>query len=443
MRDFASAAMAKPGRLRWMIIWLIFIVSAVSYLDRTNISIAAQQIRTEFAISQVQLGTVLTAFILGYALAQPFAGRMADRFGGHRVISWGIVWWSVLTVLTATVSAGVAGGFAILIVVRLLLGIGELVIYPASNRLVANWVPPHERGLANGLIFAGVGFGAGVAPPLITSIMLAHGWRAAFWASAAIGLVVLAIWMWLARERPAEHKSIGQAELDYIDRSMGHVAKHNDGTDHPAPLSWREILRNRHMRLLTLAYFCFGYTAFIFFTWFFTYLSTVKNLDLKSSGYYGMLPFIAMSIACAFGGWASDRLAISRGKRIGRCAPAAIGMALAGLCVAWATQVADPRLAAVVLAAGSGSLYLSQSAFWTLSADYGRSSAGAVSGVMNMGCQLGGAAVAQITPIIAEAFGWTSSFLVAAGAALVGAVCWLLIDPNADLRPEVAAVIPA
>ena len=425
--------------MRWTIIWLIFVVSAVSYLDRINISIAAQQIRTEFAISQVQLGTVLTAFILGYALAQPLAGRVADRFGGYRIIAVGIVLWSVLTVLTASVASGFAGGFVLLVIVRAVLGIGESVVYPASNRLVANWIPPHERGLANGLIFAGVGFGAGVAPPLITSIMLAEGWRAAFWASAAIGLAVLAIWLWLARERPAQHGRVRQAELDYIERSIAGVGDKHADMDGPSALSWREILRNRHMRLLTVAYFCFGYTAFIFFTWFFTYLSTVKNLDLKSSGYYAMLPFLAMAVACAAGGWASDRLAASLGGRIGRCGPAAAGMALAGLCVALATQVEDARLAALVLAAGSGSLYLSQSAFWTLSADYGRASAGAVSGVMNMGCQLGGAAVAQVTPIIAGAFGWTMSFLVAAAAALIGAACWLAIDPNADLREAAAA----
>lgn len=434
VREAISSAMGR-GRLRWLMIWLIFIVSAVSYLDRTNISIAAQQIRGEFGISQVQLGTVLTAFILGYALTQPVAGRLADRFGGQRVIAWGIVWWSVLTVLTACVSPGFAGSFIVLIAVRALLGIGESVVYPASNRLVANWIPAHERGLANGLIFAGVGFGAGVAPPLVTFIMIAHGWRAAFWVSAALGIVVLAVWLWLARERPAVHERIGSVERDYIAASLtGASQQADDDAAQATPLSWGEILKNRHMGLLTLAYFCFGYTAFIFFTWFFTYLSTVRNLDLKSSGWYGMLPFLAMAAACIFGGWFSDRLTKARGKRVGRCLPAAFGMALAGLCVAVATQVSDARFAAIVLAAGSGALYLSQSAFWTLSADYGRSSAGAVSGVMNMGCQLGGAAVAQVTPIIAGAFGWTSSFLVAAAAALIGAVCWLLIDPVATLR---------
>lgn len=431
MLDRSLGKQSRIGHVRWLIILGVFIVSAVSYLDRTNISIAAQPLRLEFGISQVELGTILTAFMLGYALTQPFAGRLADRFGGYKVIAAGIVWWSALTAITASVSATIGHALAIMVLVRALLGIGESVIYPASNRLVANWIPVEERGLANGVIFAGVGFGAGIAPPLVTFIMLAYGWRASFWISAAIGLAVLTLWLLMARERPRDHRSVGPEERSLIE---GAISNQTASTASEPLLRWSEITSNRNVLLLTLSYFAFGYTAFIFFTWFFTYLSTVRGLDLKSSGIYGMLPFIAMAVACAFGGWVSDRIARRYGKRAGRCWPAAVGMALAALFVALATQVADARLAALVLALGSGSLYISQSAFWTLSADLGRGSAGSVSGFMNLGCQLGGAAVAQITPIIAGHYGWTASFLVTSGASVIGAICWLLIDPDAEIR---------
>ncbi len=432
----ASTRRGPVGRIRWLIIWLIFLVSAVSYLDRTNISIAAPVLKVDLGISDVQLGTIFTAFLIGYAFSQPIAGRLADRFGAYRIIAAGLVWWSVLTALIAMVSTSFAGAFGLMIALRLMLGIGESVIYPASNRLVANWVPSAERGLANGLIFAGVGFGAGVAPPLVSFIMAAYGWRAAFWASAAIGLVVLAIWLVMARERPDQHPRVRPAERDFIAADIAGRPHPATGSGLPVMLSWGQIFSSRHVRLLTLSYFCFGYVAFIFFTWFFNYLSSVRGLDLKSSGLYGMLPFIAMAIASSTGGYLSDKLSICFSKRVGRCYPAALGMALAALFVALATQVADARLAAVVLALGSGSLYLSQSAFWTLSADLGRSSAGSVSGVMNMGCQIGGAAVAQISPIIANEIGWTGSFLVTSCAALVGALCWLFIDPDAEIAPR-------
>jgi ACS family glucarate transporter-like MFS transporter len=416
-------------RVRWLMIALALGVASVSYLDRSNISIAAVYLRQDLHLSDVQLGMVFSAFVLGYAFTQPLAGRLADRYGAYTTTAAGIVWWSVLTAATAMIPSSYAGAFLLLLAVRFTLGVGEAVIFPASNRLVANWMPAKERGLANGLIFSGVGLGAGIAPPLITTIMLAYGWRWAFWISAAIGIVALLVWMLLARDKPENHPRVNQAELS-------HIVDGRPGTAGAGPepqLSWRTIVLNRHVALLTFSYFCFGYVAYIFFSWFFIYLSKVRGLDLKSSGLYGMLPFIAMAIASPLGGWISDILTIRHGQRVGRCLVAGVGMILATVFVAAATQVADARVASVVLAGGSGALYLAQSAFWTLSADLGRSSAASVAGVMNMGCQIGGAVVASLTPVIAAQYGWSASLLFAAGVAFVGGLAWLFIDPSATL----------
>jgi len=419
-----AAGDAARTNVRWTMIVLALVVAAVSYLDRTNISIAGVYLKKDLGISDVQLGMVFSAFVLGYAFTQPLAGWIADRFGAYRTMAVGVLWWSVLTAVVALIPMGAAQAFVILLSVRFVLGIGEAVIFPASNRMVVNWMPSRERGLANGLIFAGVGVGAGIAPPLVTTLMLEHGWRSAFWACAAIGLAVLAIWLLLARDHPDQHPKVGAAERALI--AAGRPA----ATVGPAGrLAWRAIVTDRRIVLLTLSYFCFGYVAYMFFSWFFMYLSTVRGLDLKSSGLYGMLPFIAMAIASPLGGWISDRICERSGPRAGRCLTAAFGMGLASVFVAAATQVADARLAAVVLAGGSGALYLAQSAFWTLSAEVGQASAGSVSGVMNMGCQIGGAVVASLTPVIAEQYGWPASILVAAAVALAGAVAWLFITP--------------
>jgi MFS transporter, ACS family, glucarate transporter len=423
-----ESAVSKPaiGHIRWLIVFLTFAIAAVAYLDRANISIAAPFIKRDFALSNYQLGFVFSAFVFGYALAQPFAGRLADRFGAFRTIAVGICFWCALTALTALIPTDFPHAFAVLLGVRLALGIGESMIFPASNRLVSNWIPSAERGLANGIIFAGVGIGAGLAPPLITSIMIDYDWRYAFWASALIGVAALAIWMLLADETPREHRWMKAAELAYIQAGLPRKSE----TAARAVLPWSAIILNRQVALLTLSYTCFGYVAYIFFTWFFTYLSTVRGLDLRASGIYGMLPFIAMAIASPLGGWISDGLAARFGKRIGRCLLAAFAMALAAAFLALAMYAQDARLAAVVLAGGSGALYLAQSAFWTLSADMGRASAGSVSGVMNMGCQLGGAFVAVITPVIANQWGWSSPFLFTAAVSLLGALAWLMIDPE-------------
>jgi MFS transporter, ACS family, glucarate transporter len=418
-----------PGYTRWVLIFWMFLISAVAYLDRVNIAIAGHSIATEFGLDNQRLGWVFSAFVFGYALFQAPGGRLADRFGARRVLAFGTVWWAVFTCLTALVPSGAARALFLLIAVRFALGVGEAVVYPASNRLVASWIPSQERGLANGLIFSGVGAGAGVAPPAITYILQHYGWRWSFWISALIGLVAGAGWFLLARDKPEEHPWVKAGELEHIRKGLPVAAPHK-------PLPWGTIFSSKDVLAVTLSYFCYGYVAYIFFTWFFIYLSSVRGLDLKSSSYYAMLPFIAMAIASPLGGWVSDVLARHVGKRTARCGVAAASIALSAVFLALGPGVHDARLASVVLAGGAGALYFSQSAFWSVTSDIAGRSAGSVSGVMNMGSQLGGAVTASLTPYLAKQFGWSVPFFVAAGMSVVGAAAWLAVDPGKSLSAE-------
>jgi ACS family glucarate transporter-like MFS transporter len=188
-------------------------------------------------------------------------------------------------------------------------------------------------------------------------------------------------------------------------------------------------VRSREVWAVTISYFCYGYVAWIFFSWFYRYLAKVRGLDLKASAFYSMLPFFAMLVCCLIGGALNDRLTKWRGPRVGRCGLAAIAMATAGIFIALGSQVQGVRLASVVLAGGAGALYLSQSSFWAVTADIAGASAGSVSGFMNMGGQIGGALTGSLTPWIAAHYGWTASFLVAAALSLVGGLTWLFVNP--------------
>jgi ACS family glucarate transporter-like MFS transporter len=416
---------APQGGQRWIVVGCAFLVAAVSYLDRNNISIAAGPLQRQFLLSNVQLGAVFSAFVLGYAFSQPLAGRVADRIGASRAIAIAIIWWSVFTALLPFVPATLSYSIGLLMAVRFLLGVGESIIFPASNRLIASWIPLQERGLANGIIFSGVGVGGSAAPPLITAIMVRYQWHWAFWLCALIGLLAGALWIALVRDTPAEQNRVGGAELHYIQAGLPIASSSLRLT----AVHWRVILSDRHVLVLTVSYFCYGYVAYIFFTWLFKYLSDVRGLSLRSSAIYTMLPFIAMAVASSLGGWVSDRLLVPFGKRVARCGIAALSLLIAGIFVWLATQVHDTRVAALVLAGGAGALYFAQSAYWAMSADMGGASAGAVSGVMNMGCQLGGAVTASLTPVVATQLGWTASFALAAGICMVGAIAWTFIDP--------------
>ncbi len=416
------------GRLRWVLILWVFVMSAIAFLDRVNISIAGQALAREYRLSNQQLGYVFSAFVLGYALFQAPGGRLADRFGPRRVLALGVVWWGAFTALTALVPGGFALALPSLIVVRFVLGNGEAVMYPSSNRLVASWIPSTERGIANGLIFAGVGAGAGVTPPLIAYIMVHWGWRWSFYASALIGLAAGAVWYFLARDAPGQHPWIGEREMAHIEAGLPVKAQEMDTRETPP---WRRIVCNRNVQVVTLTYFTFGYASYIFFTWFFTYLNRVRGLDLKASALYSTMPFLAMAIGSPLGGWVADVLVKRCGRRAGRCGVAAFGMGLAGVFLALATQVRSAELASVVLAGGAGALYLSQSAYWAVTADMAGPWAGFTSGLMNMGGQIGGAVTASLTPWIADRFGWTASFLVAAALVAGGSAAWLRVDPDA------------
>ncbi|HTA48231.1 MAG TPA: MFS transporter [Verrucomicrobiae bacterium] len=422
---------ARTSHIRWFLVFWLFVLSAVSYLDRVNISIAGGSIAEAYHLSDVQLGKVFSAMLVGYALFQTVGGRLADRFGPRRVLAGGVLWWGVFTSLTAMVPAKITGAIFIFVVVRFLLGAGEAVIYPSANQFIARWIPTSERGIANGWIFAGVGAGAGLTPLLITQIMVRYGWRTSFWVCSIIGFAAGVVWFVMARDSPGEHAGVSAAELAVIRSGLTQDGPRNDPK---ALVPWRRVIQSKEVWAITLSYFCYGYVAWIFFSWFYRYLSKVRGLDLKASALYTMLPPVAMLAGSVVGGAINDRLSKRLGPRVGRCGVAVFAIAAAGVFIAWGSQVQSARLASVVLAGGAGSLYLSQSSFWSVTVDIAGASAGSVSGFMNMGNQIGAAITATLTPWIAARFGWTTSFLVAAGLCVVGAASWLVVDPTRRLR---------
>jgi len=414
----------------------MFLISAVAYLDRVNISIAGSAIAREFHLDNVHLGWVFSSFLVGYALFQAPGGALADKFGPRKILGLGVVWWAIFTCLITALSASLSGLLMVLLLVRFALGMGEAVVYPASNTTVSFWIPSAERGLANGIIFAGVGMGGALTSPFVSYLMVNYGWRSCFWASAGLGLVIGVVWWIVARDKPREHPWISPSELTYIEDNLPHTAKGAVGEKLP----WSEILRDANIWAVTFSYFAYGYAAYIFIGWFFIYLNTVRHLDIKQSAIFTILPFMAMALGSLIGGWISDRLTVRKGKRVGRCYFAAGAILLCAIFIVLGSRVESAQVASVVLAGGAGALYLSQSSFWSISADIGKGSAGSVSGFMNMMCQFGSAITASLTPWIAKHYGWTASFLVAAILCTAGAIAWLPVKPEVDVKTGRAAV---
>lgn len=426
----------RRTRIRFLLCFWLFILSAISFLDRTNISIAGTQLSHQFGLGNQRLGWIFSAFLIGYASFQLPAGILAVRYGPRKVLTGGVLVWAFCNVLTALLPSGFAQAVILLIAVRCALGLAEAVIYPAANQFVARWVPQKERGLVNGLIFAGVGAGSGLTPPLLTWIIFTWGWRAAFWFDAALGALGAIVWWTISRDRPEEHPSVSALELQEIEQGLTSYATAAAGAAHvdEHKISWRAIFSRIDLPALMLSYFAYGYVAWVFFSWFYLYMAQARGLNLKTSAYFTMMPFLCMTVFCLAGGALSDRLTRSVSLRAGRCYLAAVAMLLTAGFLVVGSRVHDAFTAAVLLALGAGCLYLSQSSFWSVSTDLAGKNSGVFSSLVNMACQIGAALTASLTPWLAARYTWEMPFAVAAGLVLLGALAWLLVHPERPLE---------
>ncbi len=427
---------ARATRIRWLMIGLIFIVDVLMFIDRVNISIAAKYIIPEYGLTEVQMGSVFSAFVLGYALLQIPGGWLGDRFGPRRVLAAAIFWWSTFTVLTAFADVlflvplfGVMGSFMI---VRILIGAGEAATLPNRNRLVANWIPPHERAQAIGIGGSGSMLGAAVTPPLIVAIMVTLGWRMAFYLAGAVGVGLAALWYWLARDHPQQHPWLNHAELRYITQAAEEsMLPHPDAN----PVNpWPALLRNKSLWCVTAAYFTIGYVAYLYFSWFYLYLVNVRGFSITHGGLYGSLPFLTAAIVAPVAGWGSDYLSQRYGKRMGRCALGTVGLLMGAGWICAGAAASHPLWAVVFLSLGAGSLFLGAPACFATTIDLAKRHAGIAGGFMNMGGNLGGALSPTLTPFLAHHFGWEGALYASAGLAVIGAFFWLGVHPEQEIN---------
>ena len=290
-------------------------------------------------------------------------------------------------------------------------------------------------GCRNEIVYCGFEQEDGLTPPLMTAIIE----DSAYYPSASVytgapggGLV----WDLAARNTPEEHKWVGDAERKFIvsQRRVAKVAvKEDDAQYGKHKIPWLQIFSSKAVLAITLSYFAYGYVAWMFYTWFYTYMVQARRLDLKTSALYTMLPFLAMTAGCLLGGVFSDSIAKRYGLRQGRCTLSAVSLAITAVLLIMGSRIESAMAAAFMLAFGVGVLFIAQSIYWAVAADISGEYVGVVSGIMNMGAQVGGVCTAALTPVIEAHFGWNASFSTAAAIAALGALAWLVIDPKRDV----------
>jgi len=423
-----------PSRTRWVILALLLAISVVTYIDRVNISVTARQMMPALGLTDQQMGQVFSAFVLGYALCQIPGGWLGDRWGARRVLTLAVIWWSIFTAMTAVAPvlpiASLIGVLGSLILVRFLIGVGEAAALPNFNRAIANWVGPHERGLAIGIAIGGLGIGSAVAPPVTAWIMVNFGWQSAFYAASVLGFVIATIWFVYATDRPTEHPRVNAAEAALIgDQPSEGVRPAGELT-----VPWAAFARTPTIWWLVLSYTCLGYVAYVYMSWFYLYLVNVRGYGVLRGALWAATPFLAITVFCPFGGWVTDRLAARFGVNRGRATVGALGMWLSGISILLGAVTSVPLLAILLLSLGAGFLYWTVGAFWSSTVDLSKRHAGTLSGLMNTGANVGGTLSPTLTPWVADRFGWAAALETAAAVALVGGVLWCWIRPGNGLR---------
>ncbi len=421
----------KPTAVRWRLFGMMLVVVTLTFIDRFNMNVAAKYIQQEFSLSNVQIGSLLSAFVLGYAVFQAPGGWLGDRIGARRVLLAAIVWWSIFTALTAVAPLLQAAGLGLITsfwIVRFLIGAGEGPALPNVNKMIGRWMAPQERARGSSIFLIAVGLGGTFTPPAIAWVMVKWGWRPCFILCGALGLIVAVLWEFNSTERPEEHPKVNAAELKMIlaDRPAGR----------PGATPWRRMFTGTSLYALLLSNFMLGYVTYIFYTWFFLYLVNVRKLPVVSGSYWSTTPFIAILIAAPLGGWISDRMVKRFGHPWGRRIPVFVSALGSATLLMIGARIENPYYAVGLLAVAAGCNGVAAVTSWALPNDLSEHYSGSVAGVLNTTTNLGGALSPVLTPFLATRYGWIAAIDFAAGFMVCICLLWFLVHPERRIDTE-------
>jgi MFS family permease len=363
-----------------IVLILLCLMYFITYLDRTNVSSAASGFGNEFGLNKTQIGFVFSAFAYPYLVIQVIGGWISDRFGARRtLIVCGIVWGG------ATALTGLSTGLVSMLVARVLLGLGEGATFPAATAAMSRWVPKGKRGYAQGVTHAAARIGNAVAPWGVVAIMSVYGWRASFFVCAGLSLLWVILWALTFTEYPKNHPRITAPELAAL-------------TVPPASkpiIPWGPLVKR--MTPVTIVYFCYGWTLWLFLSWIPQYFLNSQHLDLKKSALFSSCVFFGGVLGDSLGGVLTDRILRRSGNlRLARSYMVSLCMLLSLLSLVPLMFSHDPTVSLLLLTAGFFFAELTIGPMWAIPMDIAPDYCGTASGIMNTGS----ASAAIISPVV-------------------------------------------
>ena len=323
-----SAEARKPTRMRYFMLFLVCVLTALNYLDRSNLSVAAPEIQKELRLSPVSMGFVFSAFAWTYAAMQIPCGFFLDRLGNGLVYTIALSGWSVFTC-----TVGFCKNMTALIAARCGIGFFEAPAFPTNSRIVTTWFPRRERGLAIGYYTGSEYLGLAFCTPFLSRLLVSFGWRSIFYVTGALGITFAIVWNLFYRD-PKDSKSVNQAEVNLIKEGggLGDLVQQSKKTSFKHVT---QFFQHRQFLGLYIGQFSVSCTTWFFLTWFPSYLVTEKHIGAVKFGIYGSIPFIGAIFGVLVGGKWSDWM-ISQGYSIAisRKLPVIVGFLLSALIIA-------------------------------------------------------------------------------------------------------------
>ncbi len=401
--DASSASPARTRAIAPRVVLLCFAAVLISYLDRTNISVAALAMQEQLGWDEATKGLVLSSFFVGYILLQVTAGTLANRFGGRRVLGFAVLWWSAFTALTPP--AAVAS-FAMLIVARIALGLGEAAVFPASINMIGRWVPMENTSRAVAMFSSGLSLGTIIALPLTAWIVRVYGWPVSFYAFGALGIGWAAAWYAMIPEGRGNPEPAGKSKA----------------------VPWRRIFATPAVWAIMSTHFAHNWALYLLLAWLPSYFKTTFNVTLSNAGWLSATPWVASFIMANAGGVVADRM-LRSGRtttvRKGFVAVALLGGATFLLMLPLAST---PGAAVLLMCCTTSCLSLCMPGFGPNAFDIAPRYADVIWGITNSVGTIPGIIGVAVTGFLVQRSGsYDAPFLLTAALCVVGASVYLVL----------------
>jgi MFS family permease len=404
---------------------LVCTIGVLNYVDRGTLSVANPLIRHDLGVSIAEMGVLLSAFLWPYAFFLLPSGGLVDRFGPRRVLCAALLLWSV-----AQAAAGFVTSLTQFIVARAALGIGEAPTFPAFARVVRDWYHSRDQASAIGVWNASPAFGTAIAPPLLTGLMLAFGWRWMFVAMGGLGVVLAAVWFAAFRDRAevaleqddAEHLTAGEPMNEVLPTSFA---------------AWRKLFGFRATWGLIFGFFGNVYIGWLFIAWLPGYLEMQRHMSIPKTGMIASIPYMCGVVGSIVGGWIASKLLAGGASAINsRKFPTVAGTAAMALATLVAATTPSNTIAIVAISVTMFFGFFASGTSWSLATACAPPQyAASLGAIMDFGGFVGGALAPMVTGFVVQESGSFEPALIA--AALIGmasAAMYQLLIPDRAIQ---------